>query len=338
MSRRSRPCLFSAASPGHREDAAPAAPTLAVVGGTVVDLIFPGVPRLPRWPHHQESTPENLVRVGAAPVVTLGGNGANAAYVAARCGATVTLHTEIAGDPLGELARRWLEQAGCTLDVGRGGDRTAVNVVAANDRLERAMLFYPGAAPTLPSFGATGPAPSLVLVAGWPHPPLDRLARTFRRLAQRGSFTALDMGPLLERPWTLPQLAPVLGSLDLLLTNDFELQRITGARLVDPAIARLRKYFSGHVVIKCGAQGALWLPAGSEAVVPVPVRAVAAVNTVGAGDSFNGALLAALARGAGFPTAVRLGCRAAASVVRSARGVLGVVPAVFSLPAQKSAA
>lgn len=308
-----------------------------MVGGTVVDLICPRVPRLPRWPRHQESTPDNLVLLDSPPLVTLGGNGANAAFVAARCGAAVTLHTEIGTDALGGLARRWLEDAGCQLATGRTGAATAVNLVAANHRLERAMLFYPGAATALRSL-EEAEAPAVALVAGWPHPPIERIGSAFQRLRESGSFTALDAGPFLGRPWTLRDLAPALAELDLLLANDYELQQITRARLVDPAVRRLRRFFTRHVVIKCGARGALWLPAGTDSVIPVPTRAVAAINTVGAGDSFNGALLAALARGADFPAALRLGCRAAASVVRSARGVLGVVPAAFPLSSRLSAA
>ncbi|HEY1107601.1 MAG TPA: PfkB family carbohydrate kinase, partial [Opitutaceae bacterium] len=87
--------------------------SLAIVGCTVVDIIFPDTPRLPRWPRHTEFTAANLIQLPRAPLVTIGGNGANAAYVAARRGARVTLHTAIGDDILGGLAHAWLRDAGC---------------------------------------------------------------------------------------------------------------------------------------------------------------------------------------------------------------------------------
>ena len=69
--------------------------SLAVVGCTAIDLILTRTPRLPTWPRHSEFTSDNLVLLADAPLVTLGGNGANAAFVAAQGGARVTLHTRI---------------------------------------------------------------------------------------------------------------------------------------------------------------------------------------------------------------------------------------------------
>jgi ribokinase len=300
--------------------------SLVIIGSTVVDLIFPRVPRLPAWPRHTESTQDNLVLLRDAPIVTLGGNGANAAYVAARCGAAVAFHTQIGADALGELARRWLENAGCRLHAPKRAASTAVNVTVANARQERAMFFHPGAPGAMPLLASTGPAPSHLLVCGWPHPPLATIARGLRAARRRGVFTALDAGPILGRPWTPAALRPAFGALDLFLTNDYELRKITRAARLDAALARLRRDFTGHVVVKRGADGVLWLPASSDLPRHVPGRAVRVVNTVGAGDSFNGALLAGLVRGAAFPAALRAACAAAASVVASPRGVLGVRP------------
>ena len=79
--------------------------SLVVVGGTAIDIIITGAPRLPVWPQHSEFTPANLVLLPKSPLVTLGGNGANAAYVAACNGAHVDLATNIGGDAFGTVAR-----------------------------------------------------------------------------------------------------------------------------------------------------------------------------------------------------------------------------------------
>lgn len=300
--------------------------SLAIVGGTVVDLIFPRVRRLPAWPRHTESTPTNLELLRAPPIVTLGGNGANAAFVAAHCGAAVTLHTQFGDDVLGALAQGWLEGAGCVLRVNDRDTATAVNVTAANAAFARATFFYPGAPVVMPGFADGGRAPTHLLVCGWPHPPVAALATALRALRRRGVFTALDAGPILGRPWSLAALRPVLAELTLFLANEYELRRLMRRARLDEALKRLRRDFTGHVVIKRGAEGALWLPAAADEARSFAGRRVRVINTLGAGDSFNGALLAALSRGATFPGAVRRAGVVAASVVNSPRGVLGVRP------------
>ncbi|HEU5081686.1 MAG TPA: carbohydrate kinase family protein [Opitutaceae bacterium] len=325
--------------------------SLAVIGGTVVDIVLPRVPRLPVWPRHTESTLANLVLLREPPIVTLGGNGANAAYVAARCGTKVTLHTQLAADTTGELARGWLERAGCRVVCARAqgtlatkvsakrvsGARnaasksaTAMNVTAANARQQRAMFFFPGAAVEMQTFADVLNGDEIgrrfLLVTGWPHPPLAEMAQGLRAARTREMFTAVDAGPILGRPWSLSALRPVFASLDLFLTNDYELCRIARTATCEAAIAKLRLVYSGHLVIKRGGDGAQWIPKETSEVVSVGSRRVRVVNTVGAGDSFNGALMAALDRGADFPRAMREACATAASVVASKHGVLGVQP------------
>ncbi len=301
---------------------------LIVVGGTVVDVIFRGLKRLPTWPEHTEFTATNLVRPTHAPLVTLGGNGANAAYVAAKCGANVTLHTALGADALGGLARGWLESAGCRLRVASrlATKATAINVTAADARHRRATLFFPGAPVALPRLAAARGVRA-VLVCGWPHPPLRAMAREFEALRARGVRTAFDPGPLLDAPPALAAYRLLLKQLDLLVLNAHELSVLTRAPDLATGLRRLREFHAGDVVVKRGGDGALWLPAGArdpKQAREFRSRAVRVVNTVGAGDTFNGALLAALVRGASFPNAMRAGNRIAAQVVASGRGVLGV--------------
>lgn len=298
--------------------------SIVVVGGTTVDLIFHGLNRLPAWPDHTEFTSANLVMPGQAPLVTLGGNGANAAYVAAACGGQVTLQTSLGADALGSQASEWLQAVGCRVHLSARAADTAVNVTATDSRHRRATLFYPGAPVALPKLAGDSRRPHAVLVCGWPHPPLPLIARQFAVLRARGVLTAFDPGPLLSGPWTLKDLDPVLAHLDLLLVNHHELRVLARASGFATALKRFRARHAGDIVVKCGDRGALWLAAGKHAARSFPGRSVRAVNTVGAGDTFNGALLAALARGQAFPAAIRAANRLAAKVVASPRGVLGV--------------
>lgn len=305
--------------------------SLAIVGGTVVDVILPGVNRLPAWPRHTEFTTANLVFLPRAPLVTLGGNGANAAYVASSAGASVILHTQIGGDELGGLARAWLKNVGCPV-VTAANASTAINVTAANPGLERATFFYPGKKIMMPKLSAQKNVPGHLLVCGWPHPPLKILAAQFSALRRRGTFTALDAGPILERAWSLAALGEVLAELDLFLSNDYELRRITRTKTLNEGLAKLRRCFDGHIVIKRGAKGSVWMERGSAQALSFPRCRVRVINTIGAGDSFNGALMAALSLQKMFPDALLAATRTAANVVSSARGILGCAGGTSMVP------
>jgi ribokinase len=300
---------------------------LLVIGGTVVDVILPDTQKLPAWPAHTEFTAANLVLLQRPPLVTIGGNGANAAYVAARCGAAVTLRTRIGQDVLGGLARRWLENAGCAVVGERAaGLATALNVTAANARQQRATFFYTGPAPRLPSrlVSAAGAAVSHVLVCGWPHPPAERLIRRARAWRRAGVRVAWDAGPLLGEEPRGEEIGPLLGELDLLLGNEHEWRTLSGARTLAGAVAWVRRHSGADLVIKRGPRGAWWVPHGQTRPLVVRPRQVRAVNTVGAGDAFNGGLLAGLVAGQAMPTALATATRVAARAVASRRGIAGL--------------
>jgi len=298
--------------------------SLVVVGGTVVDIIITRAPRLPTWPGHSEFTPANLVLLGDAPLITLGGNGANAAYVAACSGVRVDLATNVGEDPFGTMARGWMTAVGCRFLRSIRMNRTAINITAANANHARATFFYPGMPPGLPSLRDLPLETTHFLVCGWPHPPLPQLEHCFRLLRRRGVFTAMDIGPFLGRPWAVSKIKPVLASLHLLLANEYELNALTRSPDLSVSVRKLRQYFHGHLVVKRGNRGALWLPERSDEPRFIPALKVRAVNTVGAGDSFNGALLSALALKKNFAPALAHAVKVAAKVVASNQGVLGV--------------
>jgi len=297
--------------------------SLVVVGGTVVDIIITRAPRLPTWPGHSEFTPANLVLLGDAPLITLGGNGANAAYVAACSGVQVDLSTNVGDDPFGTVARGWMTSVGCRFLRSSKMNRTAINITAANAHHARATFFYPGTPPNLPALRDLPLKTTHFLVCGWPHPPFPQLERCFRSLKRKRVFTAMDTGPFLGRPWALTELKPLFPFLDLLLANEYELNALTRSADLSVSLRKLRQHFHGHLVVKRGSQGALWLPELSSEPRVIRALKVRAVNTVGAGDSFNGALLGALALKKEFAFALAHAVKVAAKVVASKQGVLG---------------
>lgn len=295
--------------------------SLHIIGNAVVDLIFPDTKRLAGWPDHTEFTAENLVLLETPPIITVGGNGANAAYVAARCGAKVTLYSNLGADTFGQIVRAWLTEFGCSLPTPKESLRTPVNVTVANTNLQRATYFYPGATPELPPPATDS---STVLITGWPHPLPEATAASLKQYREAGIRTALDIGPFPQEPPSLLSVQPVLAQLDLLIANVYELTTLTAVSTAEDACARIRESFLGDVVLKLGADGVIWCPAGSQKLHRIAGIPTEAVNTVGAGDAFNGALLAYLDNGTPMEPALNLANTAAASVVASPQGVLGL--------------
>jgi len=113
--------------------------------------------------------------------------------------------------------------------------------------------------------------------------------------------------------------------------NETEAEALVGFPVSDPDSAeRAAQWLVGRgvelAVVKLGAQGAYYATSEGGAYVP-PFR-VEAVDSVAAGDAFNGALAVALAEGQDIPQAVRMA---------SAAGALAVTKsgAQYSMPTRK---
>lgn len=122
-------------------------------------------------------------------------------------------------------------------------------------------------------------------------------------------------GPRLCRipPW---KMARVLALTPLLHLSEVEAAQFTRADEPAEAAALLRRITGGDVVITLGDRGAYCLGAEGGQLIPgFPARVV---DTIGAGDSHAGALMAALAEGLSLPEAVRRANRVAAAVVSQA--------------------
>jgi sugar/nucleoside kinase (ribokinase family) len=124
----------------------------------------------------------------------------------------------------------------------------------------------------------------------------------------------------------LTEIAPLFGTLDYLIANEYEialLAQSAGVRAGELAnqVHPLFAAGAGAVLVRCGAEGATLLRPGHTehvAAVPCTVR-----QTVGAGDAFNSGFLYGLVQGMAEPDALAFGARTAAQVVSSAAGVLG---------------
>lgn len=92
-------------------------------------------------------------------------------------------------------------------------------------------------------------------------------------------------GPIIYEPWRPDQA--VLGRIDALVLS---IEDVRG----DEALAKSYAQHCRLVVVTRGGDGALALRANDAQPITTPGMPVSVIDTVGAGDSFNGGLLAAL--------------------------------------------
>ncbi len=247
---------------------------------------------------------EQLVGTG---VLTPGGSAAIMACGAARLGLSVAFAGRVGADDAGAfmrdaLARRGIDTSALVTDPTLPTPLTAI-VTRGSDR---AMLTAPGtlAATTAEDVPAE-------LLAGCRHvhvasyflmPALaDALPDLFRTAHRHGATTSLDTNDDPSGEWS--GVDDVLAETDFLLPNAFEAVRLTGA--ASPVAAAEVLAARGPVVaVKDGAAGAFCHT--GRALLRTNGLAVRAVDSVGAGDSFDAGFVAATLRGESIQRALDL--------------------------------
>jgi ribokinase len=192
----------------------------------------------------------------------------------------------------------------CVVLVAPGGERSMIPDPGANDALTAAdlpdELLGPG--------GHLHVAGYALLRSG--SRPAARAA--IARARARGMSVSVDpSSAALLSPAFLDEVAGT----GLLLPNVDEAAALTGERDPERAGRRLAETVP-EVVVKLGAEGALWTDGGQLARAGGG-ESGAAVDTTGAGDAFAAGLLAARIEGAGAEAALAAGCRLAAEAVRT---------------------
>lgn len=262
---------------------------------------------------------EELARGGdvhGEVVVRPGGSAANAAVWAAAEGARVRLHARVGADLAGRLVREAVTERGVEPALVVDPEVRTGAVMVALESWERSMVadrganarFSPNDLPEVLEAGA-------VLVSGYLlfHPGSEAGGRAALERA-RAEHVAVDAAswPLL-RDLGPGRFLEAVRPATMLLLNGKEADTLAGP---DPeaAAARLVERFA-VVAVKLGPEGVV--VGTPDRVQRFPVEPVAEADPTGAGDAFDGVLLAALARGASLDEAVRRGCAAGATVAAS---------------------
>jgi len=274
-----------------------------------------------------------VVRVGHLPqpgetvadgdlVIRPGGKGANQAHAAARLGASVVMIGAVGADAAGEDQRAVLRLAGVdTSGLMQCDGPSGVAMILVDDAGENMIAVAPGANRQLAGEAVTatlsGRIDNRSVVLASLEIPLDAVAAGARAARAAGALVIINPAP--GRPLPADLLAGAI-----LTPNEGEIRLVApDSGSEDEAIAAVLGAGAHAVVITRGARGAsLYEPGQPGYHLTAPQ--VLVVDTVGAGDAFNGALAVALSDGETMRSSVRIAVAAGAAACTGpgARGAL----------------
>lgn len=279
---------------------------VTIAGELNLDLILYGLP--------EQLLPEREL-LADRMMLTLGSSSAIVAHNLSVLGSRVGFQSRIGDDPLGQIALERLRQG--AVDVSRvrnvpGAITTGLTVILHHE-LWRNILTYAGTIAEL-----TWDDLDLDYLADSRHFHLSsyylqralrpRIIELFRHMKSKGLTISLDTNDDPEDRWE-GGLQEVLQHVDVFLPNEREACKAAGTDDLEAAIRKLSSWVP-LVVVKLGRQGAL-AQRGTERFTS-PAREVVAVDTVGAGDSFDAGFLHEYVRKADLPACLASGNQAGA--------------------------
>ena len=263
--------------------------------------------------------------------VSPGGKGSNAAVACARQGARVALLARIGTDEFGRMALALWAREG--IDASRveqvKDEPSGVAQIFVFDDGDNAIAVASGANAGLGVRHVDAAADMIrgarVVMASCEVP----LAATQAAFA---IARAADVTTLLNPAPALPLPDALIALTDVLTPNEAELHTLAGGaangqteRSVDDAARSLLARGARAVLVTLGAAGCRLYRSAAAPHMVAGLRAGDVVDTIGAGDTFSGALAAALARGDALEGAMQW-ANATAALSVTGRGALGGMP------------
>ena len=261
---------------------------------------------------------ERLPRAGETILATslqtaLGGKGANQAVAAARAGGNSVLLGAVGADSFGGYAQEQLTSYGvdiskveCTLKHSTG-----VAWIHVDAQAENSITVVAGANSQAKARSAEPVLDATGVLLLQLEVPLEQVQLVAQSARAHGVLTILDPAPARSLPTEL------LSSVDILTPNETEAATLLGRSAPAAEMAQdLLALGVEQVIVKCSSRGLAY--AGKDGEGELPAFEVQAIDSVAAGDAFNGALAVALAEKQPWLQALRFA--AAAGALATTRG------------------
>lgn len=291
--------------------------SLIVVGNVTEDIIF----RLPRLPQLGETV------IASERLSDIGGKGLNQAIIAARAGMQVRLVAPVGDDAAGRRARALIRDEPLEAQLIAKDGPTDQSIIAVAEGGENTIISSAFAASSLTIadvIGALGgmAAKDWLLMQGNLS---QEITLGLLRLARAaGLRTIVNASPI---RWDYSVLLPWI---DLLILNEPELGALSQRCGLASGIATLIDSGVGQIIVTLGARGSVF--AEGDQRLDAPAQSATVVDTAGAGDTFCGTYLAALARGK-TPKASLHAAAAAAAITIGRSGTWSAFPSQEQLSA-----
>lgn len=283
---------------------------VAVFGSFVVDLMA----RTPHLPVPGETVKGSFFKQGA------GGKGFNQGIAAHKAGADVAMITKLGRDSLANIALDAMDDVGMPKDYLFFNDdvATGIALISVDEKTsQNEIVIVSGACGTITDEDIAS-VEARIKESGYLLLQLevnqDANEKVAKMAKENGVKVIINTAPY------QPISDEFLNGAYLVTPNEVEAEELTGIPVTDLESAdRAAKVFFDkgvqNVLITLGSRGVYINTEGKSVIVPA--YRVNAIDTTGAGDAFNGGLLAALAEGKSLPdAAVFANALAAISVQR----------------------
>ncbi|HEU4871426.1 MAG TPA: carbohydrate kinase family protein [Pyrinomonadaceae bacterium] len=275
-------------------------PKILVIGELNVDIVASGLSSLPEMGAEILAEDCELTLGSASAIVAVG---------MAKLGHNVTFVSQVGRDYFGDFCIRALQQLGVsTRHVARKADEKTGVTIALSGKRDRALVTHCGAVATL-----TSDRIDEALMKRHKHLHLTSyylqkglkpsFADIFRRAKALGLTTSFDPNSDPSNKWS-KSIDGVLRYTDVLFVNEREASQLTRSSTPKTALKALGTKVP-CAAIKRGPRGAMAIQDGAIAIDSG--FKVTAVDTTGAGDSFDAGFLSAYLRNAPLAECVRIG-------------------------------
>ena len=264
---------------------------------------------------------------GSAYITVPGGKGDNQAVAAARMGAKTAFIGRVGNDQFGEEVIRIVgaEKVDVSGLIKDPDHDTGLAVISVDDHADNAIIIISGANMAMDESDIRRAEKTMeavkVVLLQLEIPAAVSIAAA-KKAKEKGALVIFDPAPAAQLPDGAFQF------FDIITPNEIETEALVGFYPADRqkaavAAKMLRERGAGTAIIKMGAQGVYF--EGPDQSGFIPAFKVEAIDTVAAGDAFNGGLAAALVEGLPLAAAVRWAA-AAGAIATTKKGAMPAMP------------